>query len=348
MPDPLLFAKAVAAAAVASVLVTLAAGLVCERLRRAIGRQSTATTATPTGVAGVLGVCAGGALGFHLLGDLPPRSLEGSFPDWSVGSVLDRFLVVILPFAVLVELIGAFTKAPRPLVWILRLALASGAGRVLLHGSRYLLGAAGDWTVPQVWTALGGGALLLAAAWILLAWLACRRPGISLPLAISQSCLAAGMTVVLSGYLDGGAIALPLASALAAAALAARLREKLPATDGAVGIGLVGLFGVLTMGRFFGELSTGRAVALFLAPLLCWVSELPVLSQRKPWIVATVRLALVAVPLAVVLGLAKRDFDKDMAEPYAAAQVDCKVVIALRDLVDGRSPRNSRLNSGSR
>jgi hypothetical protein len=317
MPDPVLFAKAFAAAAVVGVVVTLAAAVAFAKLQRLMWKQS-AATATPLGVAVVLGIAVGGAVGFHLLGDLPPRSLEGDFPHWSVSRVHDRFLVVILPLAAFVDLIGAITNVPRWLVWILRLGLAAATGRILLHGSSYLQGTASNWSVSQVWTALGVGALLLAVVWILLARLLRRRPGISVPLALSQTCLAAGMTVMLSGYTDGGALGLPLAAAVAAAVIAARLLEKMPATEGAVGFGLVGLFGILMMGRFFGDLSTGRALALFVAPLLCWVSELPPLRARKAWVVGIVRLALVAIPLAIVLGLAKHEFDRDMAEPYAA------------------------------
>jgi hypothetical protein len=317
MPDPVLFAKAAVAAAVGGVVVTLVAAVAVAKLQRLIGRQ-TAATATRIGVAVLLGIILGGTFGFYLLGELPPRSLEGAFLHWSVSSVLDRFLVVILPLAAVVELVGAFSKVPRWLVWILRLCLATATGRILLHGSSYLLGSASDWSVPQVWTALGVGALLLAVVWILLARLVRRRPGISLPLAVSQTCLAAGMTVMLSGYLDGGAVGLPLATAVAGTVLAAWLLEKLPATDGAVGIGLVGLFSILMMGRFFGELSTARALTLFLAPLLCWVTELPLLRARQPWVIGMVRLVLVAIPLAIVLGLAKHDFDREMAEPENA------------------------------
>ena len=318
MPDPVLFAKAVAAAAVAGIVVTLAAAVAFAKLQRLIRKQS-APTATRMGVAVILGIALGSAVGFHLLGDIPPRSLEGSFPHWAVSNVLDRFLFVILPLAGWVELHGAFTIVPRWIVWILRLGLAAATGRVLLHGSSYLQGTASDWSLAQVWTTLSVGAVLLAAVWVLLVWLLRRRPGISLPLALSQTCLAVGMTVMLSGYTDGGALGLPLAAALAGTVLAARLLEKLPATEGAVGVGLLGLFGILMMGRFFGELSTGRALALFVAPLLCWVTELPPLCARRPWLVGAMRLVLVAIPLAIVLGLAKNDFDREMGEPYAAA-----------------------------
>src|SRR5262245_9467831 len=93
------------------------------------------------------------------------------------------------------------------------------------------------------------------------------------------------------------------------------------------------------MGRFFGELSTGRALALFLAPLLCWVSELPIMRKRRPWVISAVQLALVAVPLVIGLGLAKRDFDRAMAEPYAVVAGDL-VVVSLRET---RSVRSSQM-----
>ena len=80
-----------------------------------------------------------------------------------------------------------------------------------------------------------------------------------------------------------------------------------------IGIGVVGLFGVLFIGRFFGRLSTGCTVVILLAPLLCWVSETPLLRHRKPWFIGSVRLLLVAIPLAAVLALAKLEFDQKMA-----------------------------------
>ena len=80
-----------------------------------------------------------------------------------------------------------------------------------------------------------------------------------------------------------------------------------------LGIGVVSLFGVLFVGRFFGRLSTGCAIAMLLAPLLCWVTEMPLLRHRKPGLVGLLRLMLVAIPLVIVLTLAKQNFDRDMA-----------------------------------
>ncbi|HQU45852.1 MAG TPA: hypothetical protein PK867_23760, partial [Pirellulales bacterium] len=71
--------------------------------------------------------------------------------------------------------------------------------------------------------------------------------------------------------------------------------------------------GVLFVGDFFGRLSAGPALVMFLAPLLCWVTELPPLRRGKPWQTVAIRLLLVALPLIAVLLVAKHDFDRDMA-----------------------------------
>jgi hypothetical protein len=122
----------------------------------------------------------------------------------------------------------------------------------------------------------------------------------------------AGLTVMMAGYIKGGAAAFPLAATLAATTVGARLAAK-PLAPAIVGVGVVNLFGVLFIGRFFGRLSTGCSLALLLAPLLCWVTELPPLRKGNRWLVGLLRLALVAIPLLVILAIAKRAFDRDMA-----------------------------------
>jgi 4-amino-4-deoxy-L-arabinose transferase-like glycosyltransferase len=67
------------------------------------------------------------------------------------------------------------------------------------------------------------------------------------------------------------------------------------------------------IGRFFGGLSTGVALILMLAPLLCWGTELPQLRCRPAWVVGSLRLLLVVIPLAALMLQAKRRFDRDTA-----------------------------------
>jgi hypothetical protein len=233
-------------------------------------------------------------------------------PRGSPQSVRDRFLAIVLPAALGIELIAGYHSVPAIAAWSLRVILACATPRILLHGSTYLVDPAADTSLgPSLgYMALGGG--LLITCWGLLAWLLQRSPGIWLPLVLSESSLCAGVTVMLSAFPSGGEAALPLAASLAALAGVLWLFSRPEASVGTLGIGVVGLFGVLFLGRFFGELSTGRAVAVFLAPLLCWLTELPGLRALKPWKIGAIRIALVAIPLLIVVALAKRDFDRNM------------------------------------
>ncbi|HEY2253268.1 MAG TPA: hypothetical protein VGH74_19475 [Planctomycetaceae bacterium] len=298
MPDPVLFIQAVAASGAVSAVIVAVLTL----LRRP-------ASAARFNAACILGIALGAVVGYRVL---------KLAPHWPPVDGLDRFMIVVLPAAVIVELIAGIARLPRALAWALRVGLAAVAGRVLLHGSSYLDGSSSDWTVGQTWIALFLCAVMLTAVWGLLAWLAARSPGVSIPGAVSQTCVAAGMALMLSGYLTGGKAALPLAAGVAAAAMTLHLVAARAAGPGAIGIGVVSLFCILFLGRFFGELSTSRAVVIFVAPLLSWVSEMPKLRARKPWLVAAVRLALVALPLVAVLFLAQRDFAKNSTGPGGA------------------------------
>ena len=299
MPDPLLYLKAMGAAAIASAMFVLAMGRV---------RPSASTTWLNS--ACVLGIGLGLALGCDVL------SLRLAWPP---VNGLDRFFTIVVPAVLSIELIAGFQRVPPWAAWLLRMSLAAVVPRILLHGSVYLSGSGNDWTQWQAGTALTVCSAWLAASWGLLSWLSQRSPGVSIPFALHLSTLCAGLCVMMGGYIKGGAAAVPLAATLAATAIGARLitkRTGASANFGALailGIGVVGLFGLLFIGLFFGRISTGSALTMLLAPLLCWTTETPLLRHRKPWLVGSLRLALVAIPLMVVLALAKSNFDRKMA-----------------------------------
>ncbi|MFT4556353.1 MAG: hypothetical protein ACI8P0_001344 [Planctomycetaceae bacterium] len=299
MPDPLLYLKATATAAIVSTLFVLTMA----KSRRSIGdawRNS----------ACVLGIGFGLYAGYHVL------SWRLAWPPFNA---LDRLLTVVLPAVLCIELVAGFRSVPRWLAWLFRLSLAATASRILLHDSVYLTGADGRWTSPQTASVLLACGVLLASLWSLLSWLSRRTPGVSVPFALGMAAQCAGVTVMMAGYIKGGAAAFPLTVTLVAVSFAVWLVARQSETQAKfdtspiVGIGVVGLFSLLFIGRFFGELSVASTLAMLLAPLLCWVTEIPFLRNRKPWIVGVVRFALVAIPLVVVLVAAKRDFDRDMA-----------------------------------
>ncbi len=301
MPDPILFMKAMAAAAGASAVIALA--LSSWRKPAGAGR---------IGAAAVLAIGLGLLAGYWVLNLLP---------NWPPAVALDRFFIVVLPAALGIELTASFPRVPRVAAWLLRTMLAGATPWVLLHGSKYLADSVGETNIgqPLKYMALGGG--LLIVVWGLLTWLSARSRGVWPPVVLSEASLFSGVAVMLSGYTSAGEAALPLAASLAALAGVLWLISRPEASAGALGIGVVGLFGVLFLGRFFGELSTGRALAVFLAPIVCWLTDLPWLRKLKSWKLGAVRIVLVAIPLLIVVALAKRDFDRNMEanSGYAAA-----------------------------
>jgi hypothetical protein len=73
-------------------------------------------------------------------------------------------------------------------------------------------------------------------------------------------------------------------------------------------MGVIGIFSIVLVGRFFGALPTSLAAGLVLAPLLAWAVELRRLRQLAPWCRSVARLACVAIPLVIVVIAAQRKF----------------------------------------
>jgi hypothetical protein len=106
---------------------------------------------------------------------------------------------------------------------------------------------------------------------------------------------------MLSGYATGGQLALPLATSLAGCTIASLLLPRPPHADGWLGPGIVLIFGVLVIGRFFSNLGTVHALVLFFAPLLGWLPELPYLCRLRPSLRGLLRVAVTAASAAVVV-----------------------------------------------
>jgi hypothetical protein len=305
MPDPIQFLKAMLVAAIAAgVTLFLAA------LPRRLGVVEERPAAALARLGWVLGVGLGAALGSWML-DLRP--------GWPPREDLDRLLVLILPAAIIVEAIAAVVATPWWPAWSLRFVLIALAGRVLLHGSSYLTDPAGpgsrEWAATQAVRALAGLAAMLAAVWLALYLLQKRSQSRSIPLAISMTLAAAGLAVMLTGYLSGGELGLALCAALAGAVAASCLFSFQDGTGSSIGVGVIGLFCLVMVGRFFGGLSTAYALILFLAPLLCWLPELLLIRRLRPWAAGIVRLILVSIPLALVLVQVQGESVKGAGEP---------------------------------
>jgi hypothetical protein len=306
MPETELFVQATAAAAIttAAVMVLL---LLCRRTS-----SNGSPRATWLNMACATGIGCGLATGFYLL------SLPSALPPINA---LDRLVIIVLPSACCIEWIGGLRQVSSAVGWLLRLGLFVSIPRILLHSSVYLSGN-DEWTFWQGRLVITLCVLLLALVWFLLSRLSMRSPGVTIPLAIGVATQCAGVTIMMAGYINGGAAAFPLAAAVVVSTIISSITERRVASTGIVspshlqavlGIGVVGLFGVLFVGHFFGRLSTTATLAMLLAPLLCWVSEVPALRRQSPWLIGTLRMTVVAIPLLFVLASGKRDFDREMS-----------------------------------
>jgi hypothetical protein len=293
VPDPLLILKAAAAAGVFAALVVLLAGW---PWRQPHAGRLTAGAA----LAAASGLFAGAWL-LDLAPAVPPREST------------DRLFWILLPAVLVVEVAAGLLLSLSWLALVLRLAVAAGAAPILLYGSIYTSHAAGpgtrEWLPEQMALILGGLAVALLLVWLFQDRLAARGAGRGVLLALALAAAGAGVTNMLSGYATGGQLGFPLAAALLAIAAAALVLGPDADLRGAVGVGVVALFSLLLIGRFFGSLTTIHAVLLFFAPLLGCLVELPFLYRLTgPWPRAVIRLALAAVPVVVVLVLARQNF----------------------------------------
>ena len=299
MPDPLLYLQAIGAATIVSTLCVWA--MVGWR------QSSSAAWLNSASIAGI-------GLGLALGGNVLRLRLA-----WPPVNGLDRLLMIVMPMSLGMELIAGFESVPQWVAWLLRMSLVATIPRILLHDSVYLSKGNDNLPMWQSVVVMAVCAVLLAGVWGLMSALQDRSAGDSIPLVLGLTILCAGLAIMMAGYIQGGGTGILLAATIVGTTIAAWLIQKRSGdppqahSPAIMGIGVIGLFGVLFIGRFFGRISNGCALAMLLSPLLCWVAELPFLRHRNPWLLGSIRLIIVSTALAFVLFAAKRDFDRDMA-----------------------------------
>lgn len=322
MPDPFQYTMALLAAFAVSFFAIAGA--------RSFPRWRACRTAN---VIEVLAVVAGLVAGYRVL------QFEWVWPP---TNAINRFLTLVLPVAVIVELISGLapfsidSEARRLkdagllslLAMGLRVGLFASIGRILLHQSVYLStspGLDGTWSAKQIYVLLPGSALSLAFAWWLLTSLEKRSGPGSVVASLSLSIMTAGISIMLAGYIKGGVAAFPIAASLTGVVVISQFVRPDEHVahgrnlQGAIGLGVIALFSLLWIGYFFGQLPAVDAVVIFLAPTLCWVSELSLFRRMNSRRKLLLRLAVVAIPLMVQLFFAKEKFDQKLAPLLAKA-----------------------------
>ncbi len=302
MPDPIEFV-------IASVVSTFTSFVCVLILRYFLPKWAHRFSATTC----VGAVTAGLIAGYYLL--------NFSLP-WPPGDSLGRFLLILLPAVVALELSPGLFGRSEKFIWSLRFLLCASAARILLHGSVYLSDEASNhadaWSVLQQAGFMIGSTALLFAVWFSFVRLSKKSEPCSIVFSFAMAIQCAGLATMLAGYIKGGTAAIPFAGTLAGTAIAVIMkksrrlefdREKL---DGVIGLGVISLFSLLTVGRFFGNISSWCAIFIFLAPLGCFVTNLSFVKNLHSWQIIVLRLILVSMPLAAIQYLAKQEFDQKM------------------------------------
>jgi hypothetical protein len=274
-----------------------------------------------------------------VLGLLTGYRILGFESRWPPVNALDRFLMIVLPAAMIVEFIRAVQVPDDQHNFLSRFAGFCAAtvrftfivsvGRILWHDSVYLSSVesnTSDWPPFVAFGVLLSGAALLYVALRSSMVLAFRGVSASLTAGLVMSLLATGMVTMLAGYIKGGAAAMPLVGGICGAALALWIKEKKTGpvkSNGQflIGISVTALFSLLWIGRFFGQLTTFDVLMIFLSPHCCWLSEFWPCRDYDNNHRMAIRMAAVALILLVVLFFKWQQFMQKMV-PLIAFQTE--------------------------
>jgi hypothetical protein len=117
--------------------------------------------------------------------------------------------------------------------------------------------------------------------------------------------------MMMSGYASGGPLAMPLAGAIVGALIASLFLKAGVNISAVLGFAVIGLFALLVIGHFFGELTWTNAALIFFAPVICAFPELPTFRRVNPRVRALIGVILTTVPVAVALALAQQKMVED-------------------------------------
>ncbi len=281
MPDFLVLTEAGLAAAITAGIVYLLLGLPWR-----------SPDPTRLGLGWTLGISFGFYAGCGVL---------GLWPGWPPVNDRERLMTIVMPAALLVESAAACAFLPRWLIWMPRVLLAAAVMPILLYGKGYYEDSAApdtqEWPLPIAINVILILAVFLLLVWFLLDRLQAHASEKTVGAALALTSLSAGAVVMYHGYLSGGQFGIPLAGALAGATAASFLTASPLNKPRLSGMGLVGLYSILILGRFLGELPTLTSLGLLLSPLVAWIPESPGLRRFGPRTRALLGLALVGVLL---------------------------------------------------
>lgn len=160
------------------------------------------------------------------------------------------------------------------------------------------------WDRQQAFAWIGGLAVAITIIWESTERLNAQRPGASVPLAYWVLFALAAITFVTAGSALLGQLSGALAAACGAALVLAWWAPRLSLAGGAATVFVPMYAGMLMQAYFFGELPVWSAVVMAVAPLSLWLGEARRVRFTPAWSAALTRAFIVAVPMAVALGVA--------------------------------------------
>jgi hypothetical protein len=204
-------------------------------------------------------------------GVLAGLAVQGLRPAFPPTTALDRWLLIALPVLLLADIVASNSPPIRRSGLMARGLAAAAAVPIILFGSVHLQ-AAPEWSLLPGLTS--GGLLITVctcALTALVATLACIPSEIS---AVPRATLCvltlqvAGLTVMLGGWVRGGAMALPFAGSCAGMLLTGVAMSQVTVVAATIRWTCLSLCGVVLLGHFFGRLTWLQAVLLLFAAVI--------------------------------------------------------------------------------
>lgn len=229
------------------------------------------------------------------------------WPTWPVTQSHQWLVVAITPAVVVIDIIALWGNRTRYIALALSLLLMYGYAALLL------LNLLKRWPVSRIsltLTVIGTVSLLMVA---LLGGLAHRRIGRTLAGGLAFCATATAIVIFHSGSITIGMQAVTLTAALLGVWIVTWWVPSTVAAAGVSGTATILLLSILVQGIYLAKLTTFNGILLALAPLVLWIGELPVITQRSSLTRTTIRLIALVAILAIPVVLARIQFLKDLA-----------------------------------
>jgi hypothetical protein len=155
--------------------------------------------------------------------------------------------------------------------------------------------------------------LALFFSWLGLNSLSNRISGAQFSFALLPPTVAVPLVVMLSGYRTIGPMG-GIPFACIAAMLPIMWFASVTYGRGPVLLWIVMCYGLLAAGYFFANATTGNCMLLLVSPQMAWVGELPPFRRWRPAARGALRVAAVAMPAFVAVGLAGASFARQQSE----------------------------------